>query len=118
VFIGPLPSNGGPIVERLCHGNVFADSLPSNGSTCHNILTPEPISKTYFINSIHQPVYMRSPLSLLGNGSVKILLRQRKKAINSSHNFLFVSFYVVVSNSDCTASNNELERMWKEAVLF
>jgi hypothetical protein len=31
---GPLPSNGCPLVERLCHGNVFVDSFPSNGSTC------------------------------------------------------------------------------------
>jgi hypothetical protein len=25
-------------VERLCHGNVFNGSLPSNGHTRHNIL--------------------------------------------------------------------------------
>jgi hypothetical protein len=29
---GPLPINGYPIVERLCHGTVFAYSFPSNGS--------------------------------------------------------------------------------------
>jgi hypothetical protein len=34
---GPLPSNGCPIVDRLCHGKVFVDSFPSNGYTCHNI---------------------------------------------------------------------------------
>jgi hypothetical protein len=37
-YIVPLPSNGYPITERLGHGNVFADSFPSNGSTCHNII--------------------------------------------------------------------------------
>jgi hypothetical protein len=33
----PLPSNGCPIVERLCCGNVFTDPLPSNEYTRHNI---------------------------------------------------------------------------------
>jgi hypothetical protein len=32
-----LPSNGRPIVARVCfRGNVFTESLPSNGSIHHN----------------------------------------------------------------------------------
>jgi hypothetical protein len=39
VFICPLPSNGWhSIVERLFHGNVFADLYPSNGPAYHNII--------------------------------------------------------------------------------
>jgi hypothetical protein len=38
VFIDPLPSNGRPIVVRIgSRGNVFTESLPSNGYTRHNI---------------------------------------------------------------------------------
>jgi hypothetical protein len=37
VFTVPLPSNGCPIAEHLCCGNVL-ESLPSNGYTCHNII--------------------------------------------------------------------------------
>jgi hypothetical protein len=36
----PLPSNGCPIVERLCRGNEFTKSLPSNGHVRHNIILP------------------------------------------------------------------------------
>jgi hypothetical protein len=38
LFTDPLSSNWHPIVAcvRLC-GNVFTESLPSNGSTCHNM---------------------------------------------------------------------------------
>jgi hypothetical protein len=35
--IGPLPSNGCPIVERLCSGNVFAEPLPGSGHMRHSI---------------------------------------------------------------------------------
>jgi hypothetical protein len=34
----PLPSNGYSIVERLCHGNVFADTFPASGSTYHSTI--------------------------------------------------------------------------------
>jgi hypothetical protein len=34
---GPLPGTGCPVVERLCHGNVFIEPLPSNGHMRHNI---------------------------------------------------------------------------------
>jgi hypothetical protein len=36
LFINPLPTNRRPIVARVCLcGNVFTESLPSNGSVCH-----------------------------------------------------------------------------------
>jgi hypothetical protein len=39
VFIDPLPSNRRPIVARVgSRGNVFTESLPSNGSVRHNTL--------------------------------------------------------------------------------
>jgi hypothetical protein len=34
---GPLPSNGCPIVERLCCGYMFTEPLPSNRYMLHNI---------------------------------------------------------------------------------
>jgi hypothetical protein len=37
VFIGPLPSNGCPVVEHVCSVNVFIESVPSNGHLRHNI---------------------------------------------------------------------------------
>jgi hypothetical protein len=39
VFIGPLPSNGCPIVDSACFGNVFTEPLLSNGHIPHIILT-------------------------------------------------------------------------------
>jgi hypothetical protein len=37
VFTDPLPSNKRPIVARFgSRGNMFTESLPSNGYTCHN----------------------------------------------------------------------------------
>jgi hypothetical protein len=45
------------------------------------IMAPEPISRAYFINPIHRSacLYVYS-LTLLGNGPVKTLLRQRTHA--------------------------------------
>jgi hypothetical protein len=41
VFADPLPSNRRPIVARVCsRGNMFTESLPSNGSIRHNIQLP------------------------------------------------------------------------------
>jgi hypothetical protein len=38
VFTDTLTSSGHPIVAPVCFlGNVFTESLPSNGYTCHNI---------------------------------------------------------------------------------
>jgi hypothetical protein len=38
VFIDSLPSNGRPILARVdSHGNIFTESLRSNGHTRHNI---------------------------------------------------------------------------------
>jgi hypothetical protein len=40
VFTDPLPSSGCPVVARVdCRGNVFVESLPSNGYARHNIKT-------------------------------------------------------------------------------
>jgi hypothetical protein len=40
VLTGPLPSSGHPIVARICfRGNVFTESLPSNGYTRYSILS-------------------------------------------------------------------------------
>jgi hypothetical protein len=41
------------------------------------IMAPKPISVAYFIISFHRSVCIWIPLSLLGNGSVKTLPRQR-----------------------------------------
>jgi hypothetical protein len=39
LFTDPLPSNERPIAERAgSRGNVFIESLPSNGSMRHNIM--------------------------------------------------------------------------------
>jgi hypothetical protein len=38
VFTAPLRSNRRPTVERVCCGNVFIETLPSNEYTHHNIL--------------------------------------------------------------------------------
>jgi hypothetical protein len=81
------------------------------------ILAPEPISTAY-IPPVSLCVYMRIPLSLLGNSSVKTLLRQQihrqqyknwtrcflcfrccikgKLAISSYQNFLFLVFLSVI----------------------
>jgi hypothetical protein len=55
-------------------------------------MAPEPISTAYFINPSHQSlcVYMSIPLSLLDNGSVKTLPRQRIQA--TVQEFLGASF--------------------------
>jgi hypothetical protein len=48
VFTDPLPSNRRPIVGRVgSRGNVFTESLSSNGSIRHNIFTP--VSIVFFI---------------------------------------------------------------------
>jgi hypothetical protein len=49
LFTDPLPSNGRPIVARVrSRGNVFTESLPSNGSIRHSIYVP-----TYSLNHLH-----------------------------------------------------------------
>jgi hypothetical protein len=44
VFTEPLPSNKHPIVARWLRGNVFTESLPSNGSISHIILNAKHVA--------------------------------------------------------------------------
>jgi hypothetical protein len=48
VFPDPLPSNKRPIVAQVgSRGNVFTESLPSNGSIRHNILSVQEIESRF-----------------------------------------------------------------------
>jgi hypothetical protein len=38
VLIGLLPSNGCPVVESVCFGDVFTEPLPSNWHMRHNTI--------------------------------------------------------------------------------
>jgi hypothetical protein len=55
---GPLPSNGYPsTVERLCHGNVFTEPLPSHWHMRHNI--------KYFTSMV--PAYFEFLINIFGS---------------------------------------------------
>jgi hypothetical protein len=71
VFTDPLPNNRLPIVARICLlGNVFIESLPSNGYTRHNIAT-DLLKALLGHGLINTPRYVHATIacsSLLGSG--------------------------------------------------
>jgi hypothetical protein len=62
-------SNGRPIVARVCsRGNVFTESLPSNGSIRHNTYMKEISENTSYRKvwgALKRPVFSKTQLFLL-----------------------------------------------------
>jgi hypothetical protein len=85
VFTGLLPSNGCPIVDSICFGNVFAKLLPSYGYICHNIYKH---THKYLLNT-----EVQFPLvPTVGSFTVICILCdfQRKISVNHSQKILLL----------------------------
>jgi hypothetical protein len=52
MFIGPLPSNGYPVVKRVCFRNVFTQHLPNNGHMRHMIKISHRVIRHIYVSDV------------------------------------------------------------------
>jgi hypothetical protein len=52
MFLGPLPSNGCPVVKRVCFRNVFTQPWPSNGYMRHLIKISRRVIRPIYVSDV------------------------------------------------------------------
>jgi hypothetical protein len=82
MFTDPLPSNRSPTVERVgSRGNVFTESLPSNGYTRHNInMCPETFNLWVLVEMYIYNKYSKCPPWDSVHASTRLIWDRRIRA--------------------------------------